>query len=155
MVAELLRVLSRVLVALSFVAVGVAHFRSPSVFVAIMPPVLPWPHELVLISGFFEVLGGVGLLVPPLRRAAAWGLLALLIAVYPANIHMLVNDVYLPGMAEERWLLWVRMPLQLVIAAGVVWAGGLWPRVRAQSPSRASARRADDGSDTIQTFTGG
>jgi uncharacterized membrane protein len=59
----------------------------------------------------------------------------LLVAVYPANIHMLVNDVYLPDMAEDRWLLWVRMPLQFVIAAGVIWTGGLWPPVRPGSSS--------------------
>lgn len=133
--SEMLRVLSRVFVSLSFVAVGVAHFRSPLFFVAIMPPLVPWPHELVLLSGFFEILGGIGLLVPALRRAAAWGILALLVAVYPANIHMLVNDVYLPDMAEDRWLLWVRMPLQFVIAAGVIWTGGLWPPVRPGSSS--------------------
>ena len=128
MTLQTLRALARPLIALSFVSIGVAHFRDPGLFVAIMPPALPWHRELVLLSGFFEVLGGVGLLVPRLRRTAAWGLLALLIAVYPANIHMLVNDVYLPDMPRQRWLLWVRMPMQLLFAAGVVFAGGLWPR---------------------------
>jgi len=127
---ETIRKLTRPLIALSFISVGVAHFRDPALFVHIMPPVLPWHEELVLLSGFFEVLGGVGLMVPRLRRVAAWGLLALLIAVYPANIHMLVNDVYLPDMPKERWLLWARMPMQLVFAAGVAWAGELWPRPR-------------------------
>ena len=67
---------------------------------------------LILVGGIFLVTPGVltdviglSMLLPPLRRAAAWGLLALLIAVYPANIHMLVNDVYLPDMPRERWLL--------------------------------------------------
>ena len=59
---------------------------------------------------------------------AGWGLLALLIAVYPANIHMLVNEVYIGGMPQEPWLLWLRMPLQFVMAALVAWVAGIWPR---------------------------
>lgn len=125
---ETVRKLTRPLIALSFISVGVSHFLEPELFVHIMPPVLPWHEELVLLSGFFEVLGGVGLLVPRLRRVAAWGLLALLVAVYPANVHMLVNEVYLPDMPQERWILWARMPMQLVFAAGVAWAGALWPQ---------------------------
>ena len=124
------RSLTRWLVASSFVWVGVQHFVNPAPFVSIVPPALPWPLALVYVSGFFEVLGGIGLLSGRTRRPAAWGLLALLVAVYPANIHMLVNDVYLDGMPRERWLLWVRMPLQLVFALGVAWTGGLWPRGR-------------------------
>ena len=81
--------------AASFVAVGVGHFTNPAPFVSIVPPYLPEPLALVYISGFFEILGGIGLLIPQTRRAAGWGLLALLVAVYPANIHMLVNEVYL------------------------------------------------------------
>jgi len=82
----------------------------------------------VYISGFFEILGGIGLLLKFSRRAAAWGLICLLIAVYPANIHMLVNEVYLEGMRQEKWLLWIRMPLQFVMAAGVLWTANIWPK---------------------------
>ena len=56
------------------------------------------------------------------------GLVALLVAVYPANIHMLVNEVYLPDMPQEKWILWARMPFQFLFGLGVVWTGGLWPR---------------------------
>ncbi len=120
--------------AASFVAVGVGHFTNPAPFVSIVPPYLPEPLALVYISGFFEVLGGLGLLIPQTRRAAGWGLLALLVAVYPANIHMLVNEIYLDGMPRERWLLWLRMPLQFLMAGGVLWASELWPpRARAQT----------------------
>ena len=114
--------------AASYIGVGISHFTDPDTFVAIVPPALPEPLLLVHISGFFEILGGVGLLIPRTRRAAAWGILALLVAVYPANIHMLVNDVYLPDMPQERWLLWVRMPLQFVFAGWVAWVGGIWPK---------------------------
>ena len=116
----------RWLIAGSFVAVGVEHFRQPQLFVGIVPPYLPSHLALVYISGVFEVLGGVGLLWSRSRRFAGWGLIALLIAVYPANIHMLVNDVYLEGMARERWLLWLRMPLQFFFAGGVLIAAEIW-----------------------------
>ena len=117
----------RVFFALSFIAVGTSHFTAPQPFVSIMPAYLPWPLELVYISGIFEVSGGVGLLFPITRRVAAWGLIALLIAVYPANINMLVNDIYIGDMPRERWLLWARMPLQLLMALGVMWSGEIGP----------------------------
>ena len=114
-------------IAVFFVVVGVLHFTNPDPFLKIMPSVLPWHLELVYISGFFEILGGVGLVLGFSRRLAAWGLIALLAAVYPANINMLVNEIYLDDMAQEKWLLWARMPLQFVLAAGVCWVGGIWP----------------------------
>ena len=121
---------ARWLMALSYVSVGISHFTQPETFVAIMPPYLPAHHELVLLSGVFEILGGIGVLVPRTRRFAGWGILALLVAVYPANIHMLVNDIYLPGMEPNRLLLWLRMPLQLGFALWAAWACEIWPPVR-------------------------
>lgn len=118
----------RWLMSVFFVSVGMHHFIDPAPYLAIVPPYLPWHLALVYISGFFEVLGGIGLLIPSTRKAAAWGLIALLIAVYPANIHMLVNDVYLPDMARERWLLWLRMPLQFLMGWAVFVGGGLQRR---------------------------
>jgi uncharacterized membrane protein len=123
-----IRTLTRIVIGLLFAGLGLSHLVDPAPFVSIMPPYLPWHLELVYISGFFEILGGLGLLLAPTRRLAAWGLLALLIAVYPANIHMLVNEIYLDGMPQEKWLLWVRMPMQLVFAIGVLWVGEIWPR---------------------------
>jgi uncharacterized membrane protein len=125
----------RVLFALSFVAVGTSHFMTPEPFVSIMPAYLPWHLELVYISGLFEVLGGIGLIFPITRRVAAWGLIALLIAVYPANINMLMNDIYIGDMPRERWLLWARMPLQLLMALGVMWGGEIGPFSSSNAPS--------------------
>jgi uncharacterized membrane protein len=122
--------IARVITAVGFVAIGVLHFVDPKPFLQIMPAYLPWHLELVYLSGVFEVLGGVGLLVPRTRRFSAWGLIALLLVVYLANINMLVNDIYLDGMPRERWLLWARMPMQFVFIALVAWTGGLWPRAR-------------------------
>ena len=129
---------TRALIGASFVWIGVLHFADPTPFVSIMPPYLPWHLELVYVSGVFEIIGGLGLIYPRTRRLAAWGLVALLIAVYPANIHMLVNEVYVPGMPQEKWALWARMPLQVVFAIGVLWTGGIWPRAAA-SQSGAGA----------------
>ena len=111
--------------AASYIAVGIQHFTDPDLFVLIVPAYLPEPLLLVHISGVAEILGGVGLLWRKTRRAAAWGILALLVAVYPANINMLVNDIYLPDMPQERWMLWARMPMQFVFAAWVIWVGGI------------------------------
>jgi uncharacterized membrane protein len=103
------------LLAVLFVAAGVCHFALPDFFVRIMPPYLPWQRELVLISGAFEILGGVGLLVPPLRAAAAWGLIALLVAVFPANVHMALHPDEFPQIPPAA--LWARLPLQAVLIA--------------------------------------
>jgi uncharacterized membrane protein len=100
---------------------GVAHFRNPEPFAEIVPNYLPAHRELVLISGFFEILGGVGLLVPPTRRAAAWGLIALYLAVFPANVNMAVHDVPINGRHFAPWLLWLRLPLQAVLIAWAYW----------------------------------
>lgn len=121
-----------VLVAAFFIGVGVLHFVNPAPFVKIMPAWLPWHLELVYVSGVFEVLGGVGLLVPQTRRFSTWGLLALLLAVFPANINMAVNEIYLDNMPREPWLLWARLPIQFVFMALVAWVGGLWPRQSAR-----------------------
>jgi uncharacterized membrane protein len=112
----------RYLLALAFVAAGIYHFVNPDVYVAIMPPYLPWHRELVLISGFFEILGGVGVLLPqPIRRWAAWGLVALLVAVFPANVHVAVNDLSMGGRPPSPLVNWLRLPFQLVFIAWVLW----------------------------------
>ena len=113
----------RILVAVAFAAVGVTHFTNPQPFVQIMPSALPWHLALVYVSGFFEIMGGAGLLIPGVRRYAAWGLLVLLVAVFPANINMAVNEIYLGDMPREAWILWARLPLQVVFAAVVWWVG--------------------------------
>ncbi len=116
----LLAHLSIALLCFFFIAAGVNHFVSPGVYLKIMPEYLPWPLALVYVSGFFEGLGGTGLAIPRLQRAAGWGLIALLIAVFPANIHMLMNADKFPAIAY--WALVVRLPLQGVLIAWVWWA---------------------------------
>lgn len=116
----------RVMIALSFVIVGILHFTHASIFVDIMPPYLPWHLGLVWISGVFEILGGVGLMIPQVRRFSAWGLLLLLLAVFPANIHMALNGVFIDVPIPQSQIgLWLRLPMQGVIALQV-WFVGLY-----------------------------
>ena len=116
---ERVRALARVGVALLFVGVGVSHFTDPEFFVSIMPPYLPAHLELVYLSGVFEILGGIGILVPAARRFSGWGLLALLAAVYPANIHMALHPELFPDLSPAA--LYLRLPLQFVYGALVWW----------------------------------
>jgi uncharacterized membrane protein len=111
----------RILLAVVMVAVGVQHFARPEFFVRIVPAWLPAHLLLVQISGFFEVLGGVGLLVPRVRRPASIGLIALYISVFPANVNMVVHPELGGGIAT--WLLWARLPLQAVLIALAWWVG--------------------------------
>lgn len=107
--------LSRTLIALLFCGMGVLHFVVPGPFLKVMPPFLPSPYALVLISGFFEILGGVGVLLPPVRRAAGIGLIALLIAVFPANIYMFQQHVQAHAWDLGAIVLLLRLPLQFVL----------------------------------------
>ena len=79
-----------------FVVAGANHFRSPGMYMKIMPPYLPFHWALVLLSGVFEIALGALLLVPQVSRLAAWGLVALLIAIFPANIYLYQHQEILP-----------------------------------------------------------
>lgn len=109
------------LLALLFVGSGIGHFVKPEPYVAIMPPFLPAQQALVYISGAFEILGGVGLLIPSLRWWAGMGLVALLIAVFPANIYMAMYDVPLGEIDVPWWGHAIRLPLQGLMIAMVLW----------------------------------
>lgn len=104
--------------ALIFLTTGTLHFVAERFFVAIVPKGLPSPRALVHISGVAEILGGVGVLIPATRKLAGRGLLALVVAVFPANINMAVNAERFKQF--PAWALWARLPLQFVIA-GQVW----------------------------------
>lgn len=116
---ERTRVVLRYLAALAFVAVGALHFIKPDNFTAIVPSWLPAPLMLVYISGVAEIAGGVGLLIPQVRRIAGFGLLLLLLAVFPANINMAVNEIAIDGQVIPTWALWLRLPFQFVFAAWI------------------------------------
>lgn len=113
----------RVVLAVMMIGIGVLHFVAPQGFVKIVPRALPAPLALVLVSGFFEVLGGAGLLVPRVRRAASIGLVLLYVAVFPANVNMAVNDLQPDGAHIPEALLWLRLPLQIAFIAWALWVG--------------------------------
>jgi uncharacterized membrane protein len=101
-----------------YVAAGLNHFRAPEFYLPMMPPILPWHRELVWLSGVAEVALGLAVLVPALRRAAAWGLIALLIAVFPANLYVALENVPIGGRAEGLGIWnWVRLPFQALFIA--------------------------------------
>lgn len=102
-----------------FVFAGIMHFVIPGQYVRIMPPWLPLHRALVYLSGVLEIAGGLGLLVPRTRRAAGIGLVLLLIAVWPANLQMLLNARAAGASAGSQILLLLRLPLQLVLMAWV------------------------------------
>ncbi len=105
-----------------YIVAGTMHFVSPETYLPMMPPYLPWHRELVFLSGVAEVLCGVGVLFPPTRRIAAWGTIALLIAVFPANVHIAWNNVPLFGRSEGAGIWnWVRLPFQAVLIAWAYW----------------------------------
>ena len=107
----------RYLLAFAMIAVGVAHFVAPAGFVKIVPTWLPWPYALVLISGFFEAAFGAGLLWSRTRRLSGLGLIALYVAVFPANVTMATHRIQPEGMTLPTWAFWARLPLQLVLIA--------------------------------------
>jgi uncharacterized membrane protein len=103
------------------VGAGINHFLSPAAYAAMVPDALPAPVLLVQISGVAEIVGGLGLILPRTRRLAAWGLIALFVAVFPANVNMAWNHLPLGSMHVASALLWARLPLQLVLIAWAAW----------------------------------
>jgi uncharacterized membrane protein len=118
------RAASRAALAALFVGAGALHFIFPGAYEAVMPPYLPLHRELVLLSGALEALGGLGLLYPSprARRAAGWGLAALLVAIFPANMHMAMNEVQVGSLRSGSLAWWLRLPFQPLLIWWVLWA---------------------------------
>jgi len=116
---HLLKRIGLIVVFLWFLFGGVAHFSLTEVEMRIVPPLVPWPRAAVLISGVFELLGAVGILIPATRRAAGVGLFLLTIAVTPANVYMLQHAELFN---VPRWALIVRLPFQVVLLALILWS---------------------------------
>ena len=111
---------SRNLIFLSalFVFAGTMHFVIPAAYASIIPGWVPFPVEMVYLTGVAEIAGGIGLLLERFRRAAAFGLIALLVAVFPANVQMLQDAISANASALYRTLLFLRLPLQPLM---IVW----------------------------------
>ena len=104
----------------TYVLAGIAHFLIPKRFAAAVPPAFPNPVGLVYLSGIAEILLGIGVAIPRTRRASAWGIAALLVAVFPANVHLArsddLNDLVPDGLVgPARLAAWIRLPFQGVL----------------------------------------
>ena len=113
MLSRAVGLLARVFAGPVMIAAGINHFVMPRTYEAIMPDALPAHRELVLLSGLAEALGGAGTLHPATRRAAGWWLIAVLIAVLPANVHMALHPERYPQLPPAALVL--RLPLQVVM----------------------------------------
>ncbi|HYW13031.1 MAG TPA: DoxX family protein [Longimicrobium sp.] len=133
---KLSAVASRIVLATLFVFAGTLHFIIPDQYAAVMPPALPMHRALVFISGVAEIAGGIGLLVPRTRRAAGIGLILLLVAVWPANLQMLLNARAAGASMLAQTLFLLRLPLQLVL---IYW---VWHASRGGSASSRTPRSA-------------
>jgi uncharacterized membrane protein len=105
----------KIVFALIFIAAGIGHLLQPKFFADIMPTYIPWTLILpiVYLSGILEIVFGTILIFPQTSVIAAWGLMALLIAVFPANVNLALNPGLTPGF--PGWAHWLRLPLQPVL----------------------------------------
>jgi len=112
------------LMGLGYVVAGVLHFVVPELYAQIIPPILPAPLALVYLSGVAEIACGVGVLIPRTRRYAAWATIALLVAIFPANVYMATSMVVVDGIGgsdPSPLIRWARLPLQGVLILWAYW----------------------------------
>jgi uncharacterized membrane protein len=110
-----------IVMAIFYIGAGINHFANTPKYLAIMPPYIPWPLGMVYLTGVAEILGGIGVLIPNqfvfqrTRAAAAWGLVALLLAILPVHINMCLHPDQFASI--PLWAIWLRLPLQLPLIA--------------------------------------
>ena len=115
----MLKTILRVAMAAFYVFAGVNHFTRASFYLRMMPPYVPWHLAMVQISGVAEIALGLLMLIPQTSALAAWGLIALLVAVFPANLQMALHPETFPEFRPA--MLWFRLPLQAVLMAWAYW----------------------------------
>jgi uncharacterized membrane protein len=115
--------IARVFLAILFIVASSMHFIS-DVELKIIPPFLPLRREALYITGIFEFVGGIGLLIPRFQRVAAWGLAALLVAIFPANLYHAIKNIQLGGFLNSPLYHVVRLPLQAVLIWLALWCTG-------------------------------
>lgn len=119
--APRLKEIFRAILSVSIIVVGITHFVKPLEYASIVPPQFGDRLAMVYISGFFEILGGIGLVIPFVSVAAAWGLIALFIAVFPANIYQAIHSIPIEGIPHHPLFYWFRLPFQAVFIAWAWW----------------------------------
>lgn len=132
-----MKLLLRFLLAALFLTAGGLHLLWPEPFLLILPPWIPLPLFCVQASGVAEIAGGLGLMLPfsRLQKWTGWGLVVLLIAVFPANVYMAVAHLQIHGFPEYTWENWARLPFQVVLIYLVVYSCNLGKRGRGQARS--------------------
>lgn len=129
-----IKIITKIIFGLLFVAAGANHFISPTFYENIVPPYLPWHRALVIISGLAEIVLGIGLLIPQTSRYAAWGIIALLIAVFPATLHMTMHPELYPDIPVIA--LWIRIPIQGLLILWAYWYTRSEPRNAGQDANK-------------------
>jgi len=110
------KILLTYIMGLGYIWVGISHFYNTDFFLKIMPPSFPFHLESVYLSGFFEIIFGMGIMIKFFRKFASWGLILLLIAVYPANIYLAFNEVAQNKIGISSFMAsWVRLPIQFIL----------------------------------------
>ena len=117
---SLVRSILRWILAVFFIVAGVNHFRTPAIYYAMMPDWVTWPVTANVVAALAEILGGAGLFFPTTKRLAGWGLIGLLVAVFPANVHVALQGK-MPGTDFSPVILWLRLPFQALFIAAVWW----------------------------------
>jgi uncharacterized membrane protein len=115
---------ARIATGFAFILTGLWHFLIPAKFMEMMPPFLPAPLFLIYLSGVFEILGGIGLMISKTKWLAGIGLILLLLSVFPANIYVALNNVQLGGFMNYAVYQWLRLPMQFILIAWVWWCKG-------------------------------
>jgi uncharacterized membrane protein len=118
---RIVRLILRWILAGFFIVAGVNHFRTPAMYYGMMPVWVTWPVTANVLAGLAEIAGGIGLFFPRMQRLAGWGLIVLLIAVFPANVHVALLGK-MPGTNFSPAILWLRLPFQALFIALVWWA---------------------------------
>jgi len=118
---KIFKLFTILLMSIFYVRVGVHHFLDPEYFLNIMPPFLPYHLELVYISGFFEILLGLLLIFPKYRFYASWGIILLLIAVFPANIYLAQSEIAQQGLGVGKQVAIWRLPFQALFIGLAYW----------------------------------
>lgn len=117
----MLKKIARIVLGLCFILASGPHFFS-EVEMEIIPPFLPWRKAALYITGLFELLGGIGVLIPRFQRVAGWGLAALLVTIFPANLYHAIKDMQKDGIGKLSPYHWARGPIQVMLIWWALWS---------------------------------
>lgn len=129
----------RIAFSVAYFVIGVIHLISPEKLTYMVPGFLPYPQALVYITGIMEILLAILLLIPRYQRWAGWGIIGLLVIVFPANINVAVNNLSAPGgLPAAAWYVWSRLAFQPIYIAWVWWAA-MFVENRKYQPAKKTA----------------